>query len=440
MSTIYERAVASVLQTQVDQGIDEPRTQLKTIERRMRVLQEEDEKPSISALVAILTQGLMIKINYQEYVAELSALLTKPERGLIKRLSRTVDKKTKNPKTSQGTIWRRNSVVQERRRQSPNWSNGTTAQREAAAKSIVSLVPLDIWLGQKSQAGKTSNDNKKSVIQEKRTQRGYKKALEAEFIKRMEKEQNFEEWCTSELMEKLSLMTERQGVAQQNELSQRVLTCIKNNQPIPIIFVWGPPYEGQGQQDIFSSKNSPESRMANEIEATISNLGSVGVQLQPILLYADVYGTEINQISSQEVNTYFSRLKERFSTFAIPLSWSEVRENNFEQYSTYKTNFIESISDVSDESVRNSMMIQEKLGRSLTLPRARELALKYKIERLTEGKILNEGFIIDSLEYKNLIKMGTAPSREKNDEPYEPNLPRFYIKNMTRASWNKPRN
>lgn len=94
---------------------------------------------------------------------------------------------------------------------------------------------------------------------------------------------------------------------------------------------------------------------------------------------------------------------------------------------------------VSDENIHNATQVQAKLGRSITQAVARSLALQYKKERLAEGLLLTKGFWLNGERVDNVIKLATAPSRFRNDEPYEEDLPRMYIKNMTRAAWNRPR-
>src|SRR3989344_4689176 len=153
MTSIYERAVISAFQQQVDKGGESFSLQLKSIERRARTIAErEADKVNLNSLIGTLIQGLVVQLGQEQFVAQLTELKTSPGGGLIKRLNREVDKKTKNPKTSRGTVWRRNSTVQERRRQLPNWRNGTSAQTEARRLSRVELVPYEIWLGKRRQA------------------------------------------------------------------------------------------------------------------------------------------------------------------------------------------------------------------------------------------------------------------------------------------------
>ena len=441
MLNIYERAIISTFQGQVEQGLELPTAQLKTIERRAQVISEQsDEKrPSFEALIKVLTEGLLVQIGIDQYVAQLTELQIEAQGGLVNRLSRQVDKKTKNPKSSRGTVWRRNSTVKERRRLSPEWLDGSTARTESKRKSKVELTPYSIWVSKQEKAKSLERKQELEQIQGKQEKRNYKRLLELEFQKRMETEQTREELLAGKLLEKLRSITERNGIAESGELFQRVVCSLTENLPLPILFVWGPPYEGQADDDELFTSETPESKMTADIEEILCAVRDVGVRLEPILLFADVYGSEINGMGQQSIDQYFCQLKARFSDEAAVLSWSQVRESNWTRYNELKTQFALQQNEVSDESALNASMIQLKLGRKITFPEAQKLALLYKIERLTEGKMLTEGFQIGDTKVKNIIKLATAPSRQRNDDPYEPELPRFYVKNMARAAWNKPR-
>jgi hypothetical protein len=85
--TIYERAATSAFQNQVDQGIDQPSTQLKTIERRAKALSKNQEStPSFESIIAVFTQGLLIHVGGSAFIAQLTELQTAPKAGLLKWL------------------------------------------------------------------------------------------------------------------------------------------------------------------------------------------------------------------------------------------------------------------------------------------------------------------------------------------------------------------
>jgi len=436
IETIYSRAVLSAFQDQLEVGIEQPELQLKVVERRMRQLASEEDG-TFSQLLALLLQGLSIKFDSQDYVAQVDELQTSPTGGLVKRLSRTVDKKTKNPKTSRGTVWRRNSAVQERRRLLPNWRSGSTAMLAAKRKSVVQLVPMEVWTAEKESNGSEDKDRRLSLIREKQSKRNQKQALIAEYERRMQQESSVEQQLADEVMLLLADLTEKRGLANQAEFYKRVIKSIENEKPLPLLFVWGPPYEGQGNDQNLFEADTPEAKMADEIEAVIDKLCSIGLSIQPILLYADTYGTEINGLSEEEVLNYYQNIKERFADVGA-LRWSEVRACNQQRYDQLNK-LVDQQLVVPDKTVANAELVQAKLGVTISRQTAIQLATLYIKERTIEGIMLNEGFMLGGQKVDNIVKLGTAPTRFRNDEPYEEELPRIYIKNMTRAAWNTAR-
>ncbi len=439
MSNIYERAVISAFQPQIEQGLSQPVAQLKSIERRMRNLSErtQEPSPSLESLITSLVSGIVVQIGPEQFVAQLTELEDKAKAGLMKRLARTVDKKTRNPKTSRGTIWRRNSTVKERRRISPEWASGSTARTEARRMSRVSLTPYQLWQTKQEQVKIIERQEAIERIRGKKEKRNYKKLEEQEFQRRLELQQTPEELLATVFVEKLKEMCEKNGIACENELFVRVVDSLKRNQAVPILFIWGPPYEGQSTDENLFDFPTPEAKMSDEIEDTLNSLNDI-LPIQPILLFADTYGTEINGMDRGDVNQYFSSLQQRFLEQAAVLSWSQVINSNGDRYDQLKRQITGQVI-VSQENVENAKIIQNKLGQSINNDTAEQLAILYKTERLTEAQLLTEGFRIGEVEIRNIIKLATAPNRQRNDEPYERDLPRFYVKNMTRAAWNKPR-
>lgn len=438
MPNIYERATISAFQQTVDQGIENPKVQLKSIERRMRAIQDSDTVASFEELIKVLGSGLQVQLGNQQFIAQIENLQVIASRGLIKKLSRKVDKKTKNPKTSRGTVWRRNSTVQERRRISPTWSDGSIARTEAKRRSSVVLTPYDDWVSAEQQRLAEQRRNQVEVIQGKKEKRNYKKLLEQEMNRRLEEYKTEEQCLAEDFMNILEDITEKDGIANQPELESRVLKCTETRRPVPIFFIWGPPYEGQAFDDVFLD-GTAENQMAFEIELVLSQLASTGVAVQPYLLYADAYGTEINCMDTSGVDRYYQQLVKRFENKVVPVRWSNLKAENKLSYTQLAQEFSASSQLVSSENIENAKKIQQKLGGNFSLNRAKSLAQRYKLERYIEGEMLTQGVCINGVMVKDIIKLATAPSRSKNDDPYEVNLPRFYVKNMTRAAWNKAR-
>lgn len=435
--TLYSRSVLSAFQDQLDLGVSQPELQLKAIERRMRQL-VSDEDGTFSQLSGLLLQGILVRFEGQDYVAQVDELQTLPTGGLVKKLSRSVDKKTRNPKTSRGTVWRRNSAVKERRRLLPNWKSGSTAILAAKRNSIVQLVPLELWTAEKEAEQKKDQVQRVSVIREKQVKRNQKQILLAEYERVLQQEKSQAEKLADEIIISLTNLAEKRGLANPEELYRRLVRSIESKKPLPLLFVWGPPYEGQGCDNNLFNTDTPEAKMADEIETVMQELSLMGLDVQPILLYADTYGTDINGLSQQEVTSYYQSLQKRFAKVSLVMSWSEVKVCNQQRYKQL-AELVEQQEITSEKTINNAKIVQDKLGVIISRQTAIQLASLYIKERSIEGTMLNEGFMFRGQKIEDIIKLGTAPTRFANDEPYESDLPRIYIKNMTRAAWNTAR-
>ena len=254
----------------------------------------------------------------------------------------------------------------------------------------------------------------------------------AKAMSQWENNQNNDIFAES-IINKIKIISEKNSVRNIIEMKKRLLSNLDKNIPQPIIFIWGPPYENQGENKSSFSKDQPEFFMMKDIITTLKFLENTGLQIKPILIYADLYGTEINRIPQLEVDSYLEEIKlaspNNFTVTSISKIISQNNVPNF--YSTEN-------SSPTIEEIRSAKKTQLKLGRGITYQEALKLALIYRASRLNEGQLLTNGFELDGVEVQDVIKLATAPNKEK-DDPYEPALPRFYVKNMTRAAWNKPR-
>lgn len=239
--------------------------------------------------------------------------------------------------------------------------------------------------------------------------------------------------ATLSLIKKLS---ERHGISDENEILNRLKANIESSRPQMILAIWGPPYERQGYQKVFNIE-SPEEKMARSIIDVVSSLSST-TETELLILYADYYGTDINGIPRDEVENYGQQIRWRFEDFGEFICWSQLKEEKLTRYESLRDSLSGTIVEPDEDEVERALIMQNKLGNAITRERAIELAKMYRTERIIEGILLQEGFFWRDKYYNNIIKLGTAPSRA-NDEPYESQLPRFYVSGMPRAAWNTPR-
>ena len=221
-------------------------------------------------------------------------------------------------------------------------------------------------------------------------------------------------------------------ISNPKELLNRLRDNAKLGKPQFIIVVWGPPYVGQAQSKIFE-KTTPEKQTAKAIGQVMEQLTQyTEMEMQLLVIYADYYGTEINKLPTDEVTAYGKQLKEYFESLGgIFTTWSEIKRKNDISDTPPTT-------DPSGQAVRNAFIIQKKLGRYPSQRQAQKLATAYEAERQKEGKVLAGSFLVEGRLVTNVIKLSIAPG-SANDDPYEKELPRFYVKGMLRAPWNKER-
>lgn len=275
-----------------------------------------------------------------------------------------------------------------------------------------------------------------SVEEERETQRAAKKA---ELRRRAEKQAEVEgNPVLAKLARAFSLikkLSESSGVVNQAEIRERLKTNIEKDQTQILLAIWGPPYERQGNDKIFDS-GSPEEEMAQALINVVNRVNKL-VKTKLVILYADFYGTEINNMDRETVSKYGKQIRKRFADAEF-ICWSKLRRENSPNYQFYLEQLENSTSRPTKEEVKRALIMQNKIGKTPTLQQAEAAAKKYKQERTIEGRILTAGFVWNNQQYDNIIKIGTAPSKD-NDNPYEPQLPRFYVAGMPRAAWNTPR-
>lgn len=425
--------------SEVSEALTDTPVMFKEITREARRVASALDREALkdAEVLQLLQQGVQVDFRSGNYITTLS----EPQYlkgGIIKKLANTVDKRTKSPKTTRGTIYRRNSTVIERRRAAINWKTGDFARSEQRNRRKIGLIPLDQWEMNKER----KRLQKRTSIDDIRFERGEKAAREQiandELIKRFEL-YDPESLLTSEVIRLIQQSAEKNGVANREELERRLLNNCKSKRPQSIIFIWGPPYEGQGlRTDSFT--NQPEQQTLGSIAFFMKQLAKKGLPTQPILLYADTYGTDINGIPQDQVDNYFNQIRAALSPGFATLRWSQVKLQNNAFYNLMRLQLEKEFIIPSEKEIENAKRTQQKIGRNnLTLDAICGLARAYKMERIIEGRLLTRGFSYDGQSINCLIKLGTAPSRQNNDDPYEPELPRFYLAGMPRAPWNKPR-
>lgn len=417
---IYQRATLSVFESNLRRGIDGPVTFLE-LERRGKQLSEEYSRKEYANL---LKDGIAIGVLGSNFVAQISEEV-ELKGGIIKWLSR-LTAKTTSPKSGRKTVYRKDSTVIERSRQPDNWRTGSKAEEQKLLQRTVSFTPLEEWLENQSQNKKILKKEERDRIAMKRNSRV------AKAMSQWENNSN-NEYIARSVIQKVVQISEKNGVRNIDQLETMLMNNLNKGISQPIIFIWGPPYENQGKKQNSFIKGQPEYKMLLDIENVLDILEETGLQTKPILIYADLYGSQINGIPQAELINYLEEIVKNSPINFIITSISEILlQNNLDNF------YSSDDSSPSIEETRSAKKIQLKLGRNISDKEAFLLASIYRTARLNEGRLLSEGFYLNGERIEDVIKLATASNKEK-DDPYEPNLPRFYVKKMYRAAWNKPR-
>lgn len=241
-----------------------------------------------------------------------------------------------------------------------------------------------------------------------------------------------------QILEFLTKSAGTKGLIPQPEVLKRLAFNVENKTAQPLVIIWGPPYANQTYQADLFAPNSPEGIFKQQLAPLLNAFSDFGIELLPLILYADVYGTEINQLNPAIVNYYGQRIEQEFNSETFFTSWSNLRNQNWERYNALKDLVNARYSGPTQESLNRAQQMLVRLGQSVNSQTVYNQAKNYECERLIEGQMLTEGFRFDGYLLNNVIKLGTARSPE-NDNVYEPNLPRIYVKNLPRTVWSQRR-
>lgn len=245
-------------------------------------------------------------------------------------------------------------------------------------------------------------------------------------------------YVVTKIIDSFKRRSEKNGVTNEEELAKRLSRNFLKQKDQPFLFVWGPPYQRQEPNEKLFSSSSPEGILKTQIKAFLQKITTPGLQIKPILLYADSYGTTINGLPTTLVDNYGNALRAEFSSDALFVPWSKVKAENNTRYTQLQLD-VASQFIPSQKEIIQAANIAQTLGKILSPPEIILAAKQYGVERTIEGIMLSEGFNYRGNRIDGIIKLGTAPSREKNDDPYESTLPRIYLKNSMRAPWNRKR-
>lgn len=210
------------------------------------------------------------------------------------------------------------------------------------------------------------------------------------------------------------------------ELAQeRIITSRDNT--LQLFTPWGPPYN----KDALNLREGPEIKTLKKLAEIARIFTSHKIDIQWIILGADLYGTEINRlgslngpprISEEVVKRYFSNLGRalsvRLSKSKLYL-WSQIRSKYQTAYFAYQQEYdSEKIKRLIGESSLKQMVYTARLICHLNSSEEAEImALRYVQERICEARLIEAIW--------HPIKISLAPRHK--DEIVDMELPRLYL-------------
>jgi hypothetical protein len=155
---------------------------------------------------------------------------------------------------------------------------------------------------------------------------------------------------------------------------------------------WGPRYNNRSPK---IEENDPETNTLREIKNIFNKFNDLGYTIKFLLMPADAYGTEVNNLSQTFVTDYFKWLEDRTNKELKTLNqcdvevklWSEIREEQKNRYDTLSFEIDQNFNSyIKDGEFQNAMQVAKVFNPK----NAQSSARKYCIERLVEGNIINE--------------------------------------------------
>jgi hypothetical protein len=188
---------------------------------------------------------------------------------------------------------------------------------------------------------------------------------------------------------------------------------------------WGPRYK---TKEHTVDATSPEMATLTELREIFEQLVGFGYRPRVILMPADVYGTEINNLAPDFVERYFASLTtaakvefgEIVNLYVRP--WSFLRGSNADLYEQLRQDFSERIG--SDAELSKLMRNALRKARVMNPSEAEGSARRYVLERLIEAEIIGKLY--------KPIKLSVV--RKENDELDGDSLPRIYVV-ANKAPW-----
>jgi len=182
-------------------------------------------------------------------------------------------------------------------------------------------------------------------------------------------------------------------------------------EPLTIFIPWGVRPEGEPKF---------EDAIMDKIQNFANQLTSFGISSQVLIMPADLYATEVNNIDQDLTDNYFSKISDKAIQRGFKVkSWSEIRNTNYGDYqklsSTLTGDEIKKI--LPEEFIFKAIQTARKRSGYTEKEDVENAAYRYLRERICEAEIIEKSY--------SPIKFSLV---SKNKDNYvDRNLPRIYV-------------
>lgn len=152
---------------------------------------------------------------------------------------------------------------------------------------------------------------------------------------------------------------------------------------------WGPRYNKDTPE---IKESDPEIATLREVSSILNRFRESGYDIDFLLMTADAYGTEVNNLSKEFVADYFKYLEEcvyrEVGKAGVSVkAWSSIRDEQRTRYDELVEEIDRNFYDwIKEGEYKNSL----RVAKFFNPDNAEESSRRYCIERLTEGNIINE--------------------------------------------------
>lgn len=195
------------------------------------------------------------------------------------------------------------------------------------------------------------------------------------------------------------------------EITRRVLESRTSGEPLTLFVPWGTRLEGQ---------IGPEPQVLDKILNVQRRMQQRGINAQVLLLPADSYATEINQVDPKWTADYFSEIRMMAEARGFDMIlWSQMKADNQSDYDAIAEGLDEETIQqiISPYTIKGALLAAGRRSGYNSPEDIRNAAFAYLRERICEG------LIVDRL-YQPIKLSGVS---KKKDNDIDGPLPRLYL-------------